>query len=401
MQNLKDEIQNIVRDNISDVIKLRRYLHAHPELSFEEINTSKFICDYLDDIEVNYSKGIAGTGVVAILRGKSVKGGIIALRADMDALPIKENTGLEYESVNTGVMHACGHDAHTASLLGVAKVLKKMSDKWSGTVYLIFQPGEELLPGGAKLMLEENIFTEGEPSVIIGQHVLPEMEVGKIGFCPGRYMASCDEIYIKVKGNGGHAAMPQRLTDTVLIASNIVVALQQVVSRRADTRIPTVLSVGRIEGLGATNVIPSEVNMQGTFRTMDEEWRTEAHKHIVDICEGISKSMGAECVVDIKKGYPALINDELLTDKLMNLSKDFLGDDSVVLMEQRMTAEDFSYFSQRYPSVFYRFGVGSKRVGMNNKLHSPEFVIDESALETSVSNMAWLTIKLLIDTKKI
>ncbi len=401
MQNIKENIQRLVTDNISEIIDLRRYLHANPELSFKEINTSKFVCNYLSNLGIDYKKNIAGTGIVAILTGKDSEGDIIALRADMDALPIKEDTGLEFKSVNEGVMHACGHDAHTASLLGVAKILNAMRDNWNGIVYLIFQPGEELLPGGAKLMIDEGIFDKGEPSLIIGQHVLPEMETGKVGFCSGRYMASCDEIYITVSGGGGHGAMPHRTIDTVLISSHIVVALQQIVSRRADTRIPTVLSIGRIEGLGATNIIPSEVNMQGTFRTMDEEWRSDAHEHIVKMCESISSSMGATCNVEIKKGYPALINSKKYTNILSELSKDFLGEDSVLTMDKRMTAEDFAYFSQKYPSVFYRFGVGSESVGMNNKLHSPNFILDERSLEVSVSNMAWLTIKLLSDNKKI
>lgn len=392
MNITKEEIKKLVNENYVESVSIRRHLHKNPELSFTEFKTHDFICSKLKEWGVLFKQNIAKTGVVATIIGEKTGDKVVALRADIDALPIQEDTNLEFSSVNGGVMHACGHDMHTTALLTAAKILNQTKNKWGGTVLLIFQPGEELLPGGAKLMLDEGIFNEIKPNIVIGQHVLPEMETGKVGFCEGKYMASCDEIYLSVNGKGGHGAMPHLITDTVLVASHILVSLQQIVSRKADVRIPTVLSFGKIIGNGATNIIPSKVEIEGTFRTVDENWRAQAHELIKDIAQGVANSMGATCEVEIRKGYPSLYNNVEFTKKLKSYASDILGNDLVEDMDVRMTAEDFSYFTHEYPSVFYRFGVGGKTVNNNNRLHSSSFIADEESLFTAISVLLWLTV---------
>jgi len=392
MNITKEYIKRLVNENFDLAVEIRRFFHKNPELSFEEFKTHDFICSKLSEWGIQYKPNVAKTGVVAKIIGNSKSDKVIALRADIDALPINEDSGVDFSSTNNGVMHACGHDLHAASLLVVSKILNDTKEKWGGTILLIFQPGEELLPGGAKLMIDEGVFDEVKPNLIIGQHVLPEMETGKVGFCSGKYMASCDEIYLTINGKGGHGAMPHKITDTVLAASQIIVSLQQIVSRKADVRIPTVLSFGKFIANGATNVIPNKVEIEGTFRTVDEQWREEAHFLIKKIASGVAESMDANCDVNIKKGYPSLYNNPEQTLKCQQLAKDFLGESQVETMDIRMTAEDFSYFSQKYPSVFYRFGVGGKSVLPNNSLHSPSFVADEEALKTAVSVMTWIAL---------
>lgn len=388
MTDLKTKIKAFSKSINAEIKEIRAHLHTNPELSFEEFETSKFIQNYLKNIGITYKSGYVKTGIVGKIEGKNPTKKVIALRSDMDALPITENPQNKYCSINNGIMHACGHDLHMASLLGTAKILNEFKNEWEGTVLLIFQPGEELLPGGARLMMEEGAL-QPEPEWILGQHVLPDMPAGTVGFRSGMYMASGDEIYLTIKGKGGHAAMPHRCTDNVLIASHIIVALQQIVSRHCDARIPTVLSFGKMIANGATNIIPEEVKIEGTFRTMDEKWRAKAKQLISNIAKSTASGMGAECEVEIRHGYPFLVNDEDLTHEAKLNAINLLGDDRVVNMDIRMTTEDFGFYSQKYPVTFYRFGVKSDK---NGSLHTANFEANDDSLETSMNTMAWLAI---------
>lgn len=390
MNKLIDRIKHCTETYLSDTLTIRRLLHQHPELSFNEFKTSAFIASKLTELGIDLKKDIAQTGIIGIIRGEKPSTRVIALRADMDALPINEETGVDYQSLNPGVMHACGHDLHTACLLGTARILQELKSEFGGTVLLIFQPGEEKLPGGAKLILEDELFEQYKPQLVIGQHVLPTLEAGKVGFRNGKYMASCDEIYLTVEGQGGHGAMPFQLNDTVLIASHIIVALQQIVSRNANSFTPTVLSFGKVVADGATNIIPDKVYLEGTFRTMDEQWRQQAHEKITRIATSIAQSMGASCKVNIMKGYPSVYNQPGMTTKASDAARQLLGKEAVVETEMRMTADDFAYFSQKYPSVYYRLGVGYPG-GKNAPLHSSLFSLNEDAVKTGVETMAWLT----------
>ena len=392
---LEQKIKKLSNKYFSQVVDTRRHLHQYPELSFQEFKTSKYVVSLLKDWGIEFESTIAETGMVATIKGKNPECKTIALRADMDALPIEEKNDIPYKSKNKGVMHACGHDAHTASLLGVILILNELKDEFEGTVKCIFQPGEELLPGGAKLMIQQGVLKNPEPDIIIGQHVYPELPAGKIGIKNGAYMASSDEIYITVKGQGGHGAMPWQINDTVLITSHIIVALQQITSRLAPAGIPTILSFGKIMANGATNVIPDEVHIEGTFRTMDEKWRMKAHQNIKNIAAGVAQSMGAHAEINIKSGYPVLINDETLTLKAKETAKQFLGEQNVVDLDYRMTSEDFAYFSQKKPAVFYRLGVSSGNDNNYSSLHSANFNINEQALETGMGTMAYMAIRLL------
>ena len=387
----KTKIQEYSKLIYPEIKEIRAHFHKNPELSFQEFNTSIFIQNYLKNLGIDFKSGYAKTGIVGKIQGKNPNKKVIALRSDMDALPIEENSTNQYCSINKGIMHACGHDMHMASLLGAAKILHQFKNEWEGTILLLFQPGEELLPGGAKLMMEEGAL-DPKPEWILGQHVLPDMPTGTVGFRSGMYMASGDEIYLTIKGKGGHAAMPHKCTDTVLIASHIIVALQQIVSRHGDARIPTVLSFGKMIANGATNIIPNKVNIEGTFRTMNEEWRAKAKQLIKDIAQNTAKGMGGECEVTIKDGYPFLVNHENFTDLAKANAIEYLGKNCVENMEIRMTTEDFGYYSQEYPVSFYRFGVQQNKSG---SLHTPNFQADEKALETSCGLMAWLAISFL------
>ena len=393
MDTLKTKITALADQYFEEIIAIRRHLHRHPELSFREFETSAYICSRLDEWGISYRKGIVKTGILAEIEG-SGPGRIIALRADMDALPINENTGLDFKSVNDGVMHACGHDVHTASLLGLIRVLSGLKDSFSGKVKFIFQPGEERIPGGAKLMLEEKLFGDEEPELVIAQHVFPDLPAGKVGFREGQYMASSDEIFITVKGKGGHAALPDTLVDPVLIASHIIVTLQQIVSRSNKPGLPTVLSFGRVDAPGAVNVIPDTVKIEGTFRTMNEEWRMSAHQKIRAIAGMIAESMGGQAEVEIRGGYPVLVNDPELTRKLCAFAVDFLGAENVEDLDIRMTAEDFSYFSQQYPASLFRLGV-TEPGAVSTALHTPTFRVDERAIKTAVGLMAWMAVNLM------
>lgn len=391
---LIEKIKSLSSEFFREVNQNRQYLHQHPELSFEEFNTSKFVQDQLDKIGIPW-KIMANTGVIAELTGDIPSQEVIALRADMDALPIQEVEGRPYGSQNPGVMHACGHDVHTASLLGTVKILHQLKAHFKGTVKFIFQPAEERVPGGANLLIQEGVLKDPAPAHVIGQHVMPLIDAGKVGFRSGRYMASTDELYVRIKGKGGHGAQPQQNIDPVVITAHIITALQQIVSRVADPRMPSVLSFGKVIANGATNVIPDEVYLEGTFRTFNADWREKAHVKMKQMAEGIAESMDAECAFEIRKGYPALVNDEALTATIRTYAEEYLGKENVIDLDLWMAAEDFAYYSQALPSCFYRLGTRNEEKGITSAVHTPTFDIDESALGISTGLMAYLTLKKL------
>jgi amidohydrolase len=391
--DIQTRIKEIAASIAPEIVAIRHHLHQHPELSFQETKTSLFVQNKLSEYGIPFNLYVDGKAVVAKLEGKNPTKRVIALRADMDALPIDEQTDIPFASKHKGVMHACGHDAHTASLLGTAAILSQLRDDWEGTVLFIFQPGEETFPGGAKLLLDEGALNNPKPQLIIGQHVLPEMAAGHVGFKEGLYMASGDEIYLTITGKGGHGAMPHTLNDTVLAAAHTVVALQQIASRFVPANIPTVLSFGRFIANGATNVIPEKVEIAGTLRTMDETWRQKIKEKIITTAQSVSEAMGTECKVTINNGYPMVFNHQGITRQSVKLAKEYLGDAQVEEMEIRMTAEDFGYYTQVFPSTFYRFGV-KQLTGDTGALHTSCFNLNDAALETSAGLMAWLAISL-------
>ena len=391
MQKKIQELSNIYADRI---IGFRRHIHQNPELSFQEFETSNFIKSVLREYDIEFTDGWVKTGIVAIINGGLGPGKVVAIRADMDALPIQENSEAPYRSKVKGVMHACGHDVHTASVLGTSIILNELRSTFSGTVKIIFQPGEEKLPGGASLMIEEGVLEDPKPNVIFGQHVHPPLDTGSFGICGGEYMASADEIYITVKGKGGHAATPHNNVDPILIAGQIIVALQTMVSRKSDPLVPSVLSIGKINSVGgATNVIPNEVKLEGTFRTFDETWRFNAHDHIVQMCEQIARAQGGECEVNIIRGYPSLRNDVSLTARVQAAMIEYLGKDQCVTLPKRMSAEDFAFYSHHIPGCFYRMGTGNDRKNTRFSVHTDQFDIDEDALKNSAGLMSWLVWK--------
>jgi amidohydrolase len=393
MGTLIDRIKSLADDHLNNAIAIRRHLHMNPELSFHEHETCAFVWEELDRLGISEKKRLANTGIEALIMGKNPSSKTFALRADMDALPINELNNVPYKSTKEGVMHACGHDAHTASLLGAAHILKSISDEFEGTVKLIFQPGEEKLPGGASMMIKDGVLENPKPAGIVGQHVMPLIEAGKVGFRSGIYMASTDEIYLRVKGKGGHGAMPHLNIDPVLIASNIIVALQQVVSRHANPTMPSVLSFGKFIANGATNVIPDEAYLEGTFRTLDEKWRTLAHEKIRSIVESVASSMGAVAELEIRKGYPALYNDPELTNVARSAAVEYLGGENVIDLDIWMAAEDFAYYSQQASACFYRLGTRNESRGITSSVHTPTFDIEEKSLSIGMGLMAWIAIK--------
>ncbi|MFN5620782.1 MAG: M20 family metallopeptidase [Flavobacteriales bacterium] len=393
MNSLIDRIKQLSEHYYADVLAMRRHIHMHPELSYHEVETASFVKAQLERAGIACQTGIAGHGITAFITGKNPDSRLIALRADMDALPIHEQNDVAYKSKHDGVMHACGHDVHTCSLLGAALILQETRHEWEGTVQLVFQPAEEVLPGGASLMLKDGLFANRQPQAIFGQHVYPELPVGKIGMKPGVYMASTDELYVTVKGRGGHGAKPERNIDPVLIASHLVVALQQVVSRWSSPTMPSVLSFGKVIADGATNIIPNEVRLEGTFRTFDEHWRKEAHQRMVALAEGLVKGMGGAVDFRIEIGYPVLKNDEALTLRAKELAAAYVGKDNVVELDVRMTAEDFAYYGHHMPGCFYRLGTSS--ISDDSKsfsIHHPRFDIDEDSLKIGMGLMAWMAI---------
>jgi amidohydrolase len=391
---IKDKIQSLSADIFDQVNGYRQHIHANPELSFKEFETSAFIKKHLEEWGIPYTE-MANTGVVGLIEGGIPSDKIVALRADMDALPIIEANDKPYVSKNVGVMHACGHDVHSSSLLGTAYILNSMKADFAGKIKLIFQPGEEVLPGGASIMIKEGVLENPKPQAIIGQHVMPLIDAGKVGFRSGIYMASTDELYVTVHGKGGHGAQPHQNIDPVLIAAHIVVALQQIVSRNADPRLPSVLSFGKVQANGATNIIPNEVKMEGTFRTLNEDWRKEAKKLMKKMVEGIAESMGGSCDFNIMDGYPYLINEEKLSDNARLYAEDYLGKENVLDLDIWMAAEDFAYYSQVTDACFYRLGTGNKEKGTSYSVHTPNFDIDEDALKLSTGLMAYIALKQL------
>jgi amidohydrolase len=386
---LQDQIKQLAKKYAPDFINIRHHLHARPELSYHEFETSKFVQDKLTSFGIPFEV-MAATGVVGLIKGKNAGKKTIALRADMDALPIKEENNIDYKSQNDGVMHACGHDVHTTILLGAAKILNELKDNWDGTVKLIFQPGEERNPGGASLLIKEGVLENPKPQAIFGLHVHPGLEIGKLSFRAGKVMASADEIYITIKSKGGHAAAPHLTADTILIASHLIIALQQVVSRNRNPHDPSVLSITSFQGGHTTNVIPSEVKLMGTFRAMDETWRFKAHEIIRKLSTELVHSMGAEIDLHIDVGYPTVYNNEALNDLTRGLAEQFMGTGNVETTELRMGAEDFGYYSQVIPGCFYRIGVMNEAKGIVSGVHTPTFNIDENAIETGMGMMAWL-----------
>ncbi|MFI5451086.1 M20 family metallopeptidase [Pedobacter sp. UC225_61] len=391
---MKQKIQELSAKIYNDVVGYRHHIHAHPELSFKEFQTSLFIKDKLTKWGIEFTD-MANTGIVGLIKGKIPSENIIALRADMDALPIHEANDKPYRSKNQGVMHACGHDVHSSSLLGTAYILNQLKDEFAGTIKLVFQPAEEVLPGGASIMIKEGVLENPKPQAIVGQHVMPLIETGKVGFRSGIYMASTDELYVTVHGKGGHGAQPHQNIDPVLITAHIIVALQQIVSRNADPRLPSVLSFGKVNANGATNIIPNEVKLEGTFRTLNEDWRNEAHKLMKKMAEGIAESMGGSCEFTIMRGYPFLINEEKLTDNARTFAEEYLGKENVIDLDIWMAAEDFAYYSQVTDACFYRLGTGNAEKGTTYSVHTPNFDIDEDALKTSTGLMAYIALKQL------
>jgi amidohydrolase len=388
-----NKIKGLATEYFADSVAIRRYLHANPELSFHEYETVAFVKKQLEAIGVTKIESMATTGLVALIEGRNPSAKIIGLRADMDALPILEANDVPYKSKNEGVMHACGHDVHTTSLLGSARILNQLKDEFEGTIKLVFQPAEEKAPGGASVMIKEGVLLNPAPSGMLGQHVAPAIPVGKVGFREGMYMASTDEIYLRVKGKGGHGAAPDQCIDPVPIASQIILSLQQIVSRIRKPTNPSVLTFGKVIANGATNVIPDEVYIEGTFRNMDEEWRERGLQTIESMAKGIAASFGAVCEVDFIRGYPYLENNPELTRKIRGFSEEYLGKENVVDLDLWMAGEDFAFYSQVVDSCFYRLGTRNEAKGIVSGVHTPTFDVDENAIELGMGLMAWNAIR--------
>ena len=392
----KGQFIELSKEIYPELKQIREHLHANPELSFEEYNTSDFIKSKLREWDIDYSEGWLKTGIVAEIKGELAESDrLFAIRADIDALPIIEENKVSYKSKNTGCMHACGHDVHSTSALGAAYMLSSLKKHWSGTVRVLFQPGEEKLPGGAKGMLQEGALGKPLPESIIALHVEPNMNVGEIGFKQGKYMASGDEVYIEVSGEGGHAAAPDKHADTVSISAHLIVELQQVVSRLCPPSVPTVLTFGKVIANGATNVIPAKVNIEGTFRTFDEEWRKKAHQHIKEIAAAKATAFGVDIKVRIVNGYPVLINDKKLTKQVKKAGQELLGIDAIHDLAIRMSAEDFSEYSQHMPACFFRLGVRNEENGITYPVHHPRFDADEEAVRYGALCLAYFTFEKL------
>ena len=401
MQELINKIKKLANQHADEIISIRRHIHQHPEISFEEINTSAYVCSVLDKYKIPYIKGIVKTGIVALIEGKNPTKQTILLRADLDALPIEEKNDVIYKSQNVGVMHACGHDAHTASVLGTAIILNQLKSEFEGTIKIMFQPGEEVLPGGASLMIKEGVLCNPIVNKAFGQHVFPSMEVGKVGFRKGMYMASTDELHITITGKGGHAAMAGEYNNPIVVAAHVITAIEKEftyvidaegVARNKHNNIPTVIAFGKVEAKGATNVIPESVYLAGTFRTMDETWRITVKEKLTSIIESICETYKVTASINIEKGYPFLINNEAVTEQAKQSAIVYLGKENVEDLPLRMTAEDFSYITQEVPSCFYRIGTGNKAQGITSGVHTATFNIDENALELASGLMAWVVI---------
>lgn len=391
-EQLKEKIKLLAEEYFQEIVAIRRHLHTIPEIGFEEYETAKYIIGKLKEYGIPYQMGVAITGVIGVIHGKNADKKTIALRADMDALPIKEENEVLFKSQNEGMMHACGHDAHMACVLGAAKILNECKNEFDGTIKLIFQPSEEALPGGAIKMIEEGVLENPHVDHVFGQHALPSLDAGKVGFKPGKYMASTDEIYITVHGKGGHAATPELFINPLMITSKILIELEKYFQNNKPSNSPSVLTFGRIIGEGKTNIVPDKVFLEGTFRAYDERWRSKAHEGIINTIAAVAESSKGSCEVRIDRGYPVLVNDDDLTEKTKQLAIEFLGRENVVDIEMRMTAEDFAYYAQKIPSVFYRFGVRNESKNIISNLHTSTFDIDEDSLKTATGLMAWIAI---------
>jgi amidohydrolase len=368
----------------------REHIHAHPELSYQEFETMKFVSNALTQIGIEHTTHVGDTGVVAVIRGDqhSMDSPCYGLRADLDALPIHEENDVPYKSTKEGIMHACGHDVHTAILLGAAEILFDLRNQLPQPVKLIFQPGEEKNPGGATLMIRDGVLENPTVERMTALHVFPDLEAGNVGFKEGIYMASCDEIYITIHGKGGHGATPHQCIDPIMIGANMLQTMQQIVSRKCDPKIPCVLSFGHFEAIGATNIIPSKAVLKGTFRTMNETWRAEALQLIQSTAEDVAKASGGSAEVIISKGYPYLENDPETTRRMKSMSVEFLGANNVHDLPIRLTSEDFSYYSQVIPVCFFRLGVRNEAEGIIHGVHHPQFDIDQKSLKIGVQMMA-------------
>ena len=382
---MQEKVKLLSEQFYNETREYRRYLHMYPELSFTEFQTTEFLIDILSKFEgIKIYRQFSETGLVAKIEGKNSQKRSVALRADIDALPITETNDIPYKSKNDGIMHACGHDVHTASLLTACRILSLLREDFEGTIWCIFQPAEEKLPGGAKKMIDNGLLEFIKPDFVIGQHVMPDLEAGKVGVKEGNFMASTDEIYIRLKGRGGHAALPFKLNDVVVAQANLITTLQTIVSRVIPANIPSVLSFGKVIANGATNIIPDEVILEGTFRIMNEKWRKNALEKIKELSENIASAYGVSVEVEIVSGYPVLQNDPIIAEKFRTVAKEFLGVQNVVNIKERMTGEDFAYFSQKVPSLFYRLGTANKEVPETlNALHSSNFNVDETVLSFS------------------
>ncbi len=389
MSQLQEKIKALAKEFAPAQIAVRHHLHANPELSYQEFKTAAYVRAQLLEMGIAAEEK-ATTGLVAIIEGKNPSSRVMALRADMDALPIQEENDVPYKSTVAGVMHACGHDVHTSILLGAAKILLATKDSWEGTVKLFFQPGEEKNPGGASYMIRDGALQNPAPEAIVALHVHPGLETGKLSFRKGRVMASADEIYMTIKGPGGHAASPHLAADTILVASHVIISLQQIISRNRNPVSPSVLSICSVQGGNTTNVIPSEVKLMGTFRAMDETWRYKAHELITKTAKGVAESMGATIDVLIDVGYPTVDNDPAFTETAWKLADDYMGAQNVLETEMRMGAEDFGYYTQQIPGCFFRLGVRDEAAGIIHNVHTPHFNIDENAIEIGMGMMAWL-----------
>ena len=388
-------VKSIINEIEPDLIQIRHHLHKHPELSFNEFNTSAYIKSVLNKNQIKYKDGFVKTGIVAEIGLQNKP--IIAIRADMDALPIAEENNCEYKSVNHGIMHACGHDVHTTCALGAAIALKKIESSINGKILIVFQPGEEVLPGGAQLMIQEGAFGNSLPDAIVGLHVFPEMEIGNLGFCIGEYMASSDEIFIEIIGKGGHAAMPEYYNNPLLIASKLLMCYSGEFDYKntiKHTKAPSVLAFGKIIGNGATNVIPEKVCIEGTFRAMDEEWRQVAHKKITALANEIAIANDCKIIVNIKKGYPVLINNKLITEKCMHIASLVFDNNHIHVIPKRMTAEDFAFYSQIMPACFFRLGTRNEKENIVSPVHTSTFNIDEKAIVIGATALATMALEL-------